>query len=286
MGYSQINFTTPANLISQLEAAMISAGWTDTGLNGALGSGSGNILRSTADSDGRVCYVELYVDTASRLGIHVSPVLNAGATDIDPNMNLFRASDFQAGNWEGFIYGDFVVCMRGNDPDNYKFWFGRYSIFPNISATLHKYACTMHGTYAIDGGAALRPRPLSRNQAAGGVYYTVSWGNGIWKRIGLGQYTHVWSTGSHSSWSPDIGFLDGTTLFCSIPIILGQESSQPDRGGCMGYLPHAILTYKDVALSSGDRVTLDSGVTYYRLGVQAADYDQANTNEVNLMFEV
>ena len=284
MGYSVINFSTVADLITKVEAAMITAGWTDTGLNGSLGSASGNILVSAADAAGRVCYVELYVDTAGRLGIHPSPVLNSGGTDIDGNYDLFRAADFQAGDWECFIYDDMVWCGRGTDPDNYKFGFGLFGVFQNVDVSLHPYACFMFGTYGIDGGAALRPRPLSRNENAGGVYYTYGLGDGIWKRIGILLFSHVTSTGGVGGWQPDIGFPDDTTLMCHLPYICGTVSSVNDAGAMLGFLNHAIIAWKDVLLNAGDRVTLDGGTTYYRFGWKSQDFDYVT--EEHLMFEV
>lgn len=284
MGYSVINFSTVADLITKVEAAMITAGWTDTGLNGALGSASGNILVSAGDTDGRVCYVELYVDTAGYLGIHVSPTLNSGATDIDENMDLFRACNFQAGDWECFIYDNMVWCGRGTDPDDYKFAFGLYKVFKNVSAMIHPYTCFMHGTHGIDGGGALRPRPLSRSDNGGGVFYTFAWGDGIWKRIGILLVSHVTSTGGVGGFQPDIGFTDDATLMCHLLYICGSTSSTPDTGGLLGFLDHCIIAWKDVVLAAGDRVTLDGGTTYYRHGWHSQDYDFIA--EEHMMFEV
>jgi hypothetical protein len=264
MGYQQITSTSIADLISKLEAAMVTAGWTDTLLNGALGSASGNILRSVADAEGRVCYVELFEDTAGNVAIHAAPELNAGGTDLHAHLDIFRSFTYQNATWECGIYEDAVWLSTGTAQANYRGGFGLYQPWPGNSLELWPWACFCIGTHDTDSGTARLPYVIGKGDSLSYFYHTFYYVP-TWAMSGVAAPMTASSSNPYGGYIPLVGFVDGKVL-CSKLIIAGQGiTSNVDNAGSPGYHKHVILSCISAGYNVGDRITLDSGVTYFRM---------------------
>jgi len=284
MGYQTITPISLVDFIDQLELAMLAEGWTDTGLTGSLGSSSGKILVSAADSLGRKAYVELFEDAAGNIAVHIAPELNDGGTDLHSFLDHFIAFNFTVATWKGFIYDDMVYIGTGVAQADYHVWFGMYYALPTSTVALLPWTCFCTGTEVYDTGAASGCTFMFRGLYLSKFYRTNNfvppWGSShpmlLSKQSSNGAFA---SPPNDWKWYDD-ALVATRVLLCGYSLI---STAAPDLAGITGYMPHTIMVAKNPLLADGDRVTLDSGVTYFRM-VDPTNYWNKYLNN-QLVFE-
>jgi len=262
---SSVTPSSLADLISQVETALVTAGWT------VVVAGTPNILGCVADADGCRTYMSLKDNGAGNIEMTVSPLLNDAGTDHHTYEVLIRETTYSGSAWHLYCYTDFFMLRRGTAVNNYHLFAGLYKPIPGAFYTGYRYRTVFGGTHNSAFTLLNLRWTLYGRNASGKYRFSGPAGSSAAGSFVVMASCKMSATGTYVNLAVG-NDLAGGLKFCLPGIIISSEANDvvPGKNGIIGYISHLITVISGPALNASDTVTIDT--VQYELNPDKVQY--------------